>query len=74
MSKLLVATASAIGMGMLFTAADVSAMPVNATVVNDAVSANPAVTPVRYYYYVYRWHYYRPYYRYHWHRWHWRHY
>jgi hypothetical protein len=71
MRKLLVATASVIGMGM-FSAADVSAMPINASVVNDAASATSAVTPARYYYY-YRWHYYRPYYRHHyyyyWRRW-----
>jgi hypothetical protein len=70
MRKLLVATASVIGMGM-FSAADVSAMPINASVVNDAASANSAVTPARYYY-VYRWHYYRPYYRHYYYRYYWR--
>jgi hypothetical protein len=72
MRKLLVATASLIGMSM-FSAADVSAMPINASVVKDAASAESAVTPARYYY-VYRWYYYRPVYRWHWHHqryWYW---
>jgi hypothetical protein len=73
MRTLLVAAASVIGLSLL-SAGGASALPANAAAVRDAASESPAVTPVRYYYYVYHWRY-RPvyHYRYGWHyrhRWH----
>jgi hypothetical protein len=63
MRSLLLATLSAVGIGLVSTAG-VSALPVNASVVRDGASVDSAVvTPARYYYvYRYRWH--RPVYRY----------